>query len=177
MGQFDLEAHSNEIGALLIGYIDDKATRQIIQNIGRYRVVLFNSIRIGIHCGAVANCRHLLAWLVDVQYFLFRFVHKGNGPGIDFRSVKMQLKWEIRKQNKMIRVGPARISWNLFSNFPFNQYLVIVVAESAPVQCTAMASTKFHTYIIHEIHSKSTARVAPIFACNEQNIKQMQNKT
>lgn len=61
MGQFDLEAHSNEIGALLIGYIDDKATRQIIQNIGRYRVVLFNSIRIGIHCGAVANCRHLLA--------------------------------------------------------------------------------------------------------------------
>lgn len=52
MGQFDLKAHPNEIGTLLIGYIDDKSTCQIVQNIGRYRMILFNSIRIGIHCGS-----------------------------------------------------------------------------------------------------------------------------
>lgn len=66
MGQFDLEAHANEIGTLFIGYVDDEATCQIVQYIGRYRMILFNSIRIGIHGGSTAgvsaDCRVSLDW-------------------------------------------------------------------------------------------------------------------
>lgn len=85
--------------------------------------------------------------------------------------MRAQRKW-IRQKYWNTRKIKLIYHRNFFSSqFSLSdQYLIVVAAAVASVECTMMALAKFNIYIIHNIQSKILLLLRR-FACNERKKK------